>query len=170
MKVIFLDIDGVLAAFPFGPARPIWTYSGNRDVQYSLNHDCVERLNRLVEASDARIVISSTWRKFWPYDAIASFMKQDGFKYQENVIGRTVELPGIYDDQGRYLRSPERGDEIMEWINAYPDITSYVVLDDDSDIGSLPASRWVNVYNGLNAGGLLDKHVDAALVQLGIPL
>jgi len=52
MKVIFLDIDGVLNVIPQGHDK----YGG------IFHPEFVENLRTIIEATDAKIVISSTWR------------------------------------------------------------------------------------------------------------
>ena len=52
MKVLFLDIDGVLNGHEKHPDSPYTT----------IRPDCVRRLNRVIKATDCKIVISSAWR------------------------------------------------------------------------------------------------------------
>ena len=61
-RVIFLDVDGVLAhAGTYNRGRGeerLWRFAAQLDL------DCMARLIRIVRATGARIVVSSTWRRF----------------------------------------------------------------------------------------------------------
>jgi hypothetical protein len=117
MKVIFLDMDGVLnnrksltaaannAIFPTGNA----TF-------HTVDPDCVNRLRKLVEATDAKIVVSSTWRMFM--DEVYRAFNWCDWK-DVPIIGRTGKFGA-------------RGAEIDAWLKSNPEVTQYVILDDDS--------------------------------------
>lgn len=139
MKVIFLDIDGVLAT-----RSSISTWSQRmRDLVASgsaedlaleidtrkspggnageLDKACVKHFLRLLELTDAKVVISSTWR----YDKRNDKLWQDLFG--PRWIGKT----GSDLDAGR-------GSEIKLWLDKHPEITQFVILDDeDSDMGEM---------------------------------
>ena len=48
MKIIFLDIDGVIST---------------EKSHYALDKDACNLLGKIIDATDAKIVISSSWRK-----------------------------------------------------------------------------------------------------------
>lgn len=56
-----------------------------------------------------------------------------------------------------------RGAQIQSWLDDHPEVTHYVVLDDDADMGPvldrLVKTTWEY--------GLLDEHVDRAAGMLG---
>jgi hypothetical protein len=119
MKVIFLDIDGVLNCQHY--TNQIKTPNGFLDL------DCVANLNKLVADTGAKIVLSSTWR----HDADVI----DNLKVhvQAEFLGKTPSLNSRYS---------LRGNEIHAWIQqneallgkAYHEYHSFVILDDDSDM------------------------------------
>jgi len=124
MKVIFLDIDGVINLIPQG-----------RDEFGSLFHPhLVENLKRLVEATGAKIVISSTWRL-----SGLSIMKE---------MWNKRELPGDVIDITSSLMQQRnttlcRGEEIELWLNDHPEVTNYVILDDDTDMNENQINNFV---------------------------
>lgn len=135
MKVIFLDIDGVLNA----PAR-----TGS----CRLFFECVEQLNAVVKATGAKIVLSSTWR----IAVHGGSMTLGGFEYMLHTHGgiglRIVGLT-ISDDLcsncGQTIRAHEcsacnltitRGRQITAWLKSRSDVESYVAIDDEDDITS----------------------------------
>jgi len=116
IKVIFLDIDGVLN----NPKQ--W---GNRFLDLRFDEECVNQFNRIVEATNAKIVLSTSWRKLYKYDILTKVLKDVGVRGE--FIGITPALHSLHS---------QRGDEINEWIKYYgrKNIDSFVVLDDDSDM------------------------------------
>jgi hypothetical protein len=105
MKIIFLDIDGVVCI------NNSWCYQS------------VKTLNEILKSTGAKIVVSSDWR----YQHTLEDLKNI-FKHQEiecEVVGvtpikRTVELD--------YLEKI-RASEIIEFINLNK-ITQYLIIDD----------------------------------------
>lgn len=111
MRVVFLDFDGVLTtpATQFGFGDP----------------NCVRELNRITTITDARIVVSSTWR-FQGLKAVRENLKLWG------VIAEVIDVtPRLQDDSG------SRGDEIRQWLIENPIVSRFVILDDDADMGEL---------------------------------
>ena len=120
MKLIFLDIDGVL-----NDHRP---YAGGFN---RIENHLADRLQRVLESTDARLVISSAWR----YMVHQGSMLQSGFRnllYSHGIDGgRMVGITGL----DRSTESECRGELISEWIagNVFEPLT-YVVVD-DLDLG-----------------------------------
>jgi uncharacterized protein YaaR (DUF327 family) len=107
MKIIFLDIDGVLNNYNTLGERLSW------------ESDSVKILNRIIKETGAEIVLSSTWRKLKSYRNI---IKND---MKINYIGKT---PSLYK---------KRGIEIQTWLDENPGVEKFVILDDDSDMEHL---------------------------------
>jgi hypothetical protein len=107
MKIIFLDIDGVLNNYNTLGERLSW------------ESDSVKILKRIIKETGAKVVLSSTWRKLKIYrDIIKNDMKI-------NYIGKT---PVLWK---------KRGIEIQEWLDENPGVEKFVILDDDSDMEHL---------------------------------
>ena len=131
MKIIFLDIDGVLNHEAFYRERHQRVMNGEKiNHPYSeIDTKCVDNLNKLIEDTDAKVVISSTWRHSG-IDYCRDVLEYHGFKGE--IIDITPNLRG----QGCL-----RGNEILQWIRDnhalvgdYYNFTEYVILDDDSDM------------------------------------
>ena len=111
-RVIFLDIDGVLA-----PIRNWERYEG-------LDPACVGVLNVVLARGRAEVVISSTWRYSRTVSELQTDLESAGFSGR--VIGATpTDLSGA-----------ERGDEIAAWLAEHP-VDAYVIIDDHADMGAL---------------------------------
>ena len=134
-KIIFLDVDGVLNDGP--------TILGTGKDFPTKNH--LECLKQIVEATNAEIVLSSSWR-FYAQDRndIKNALRSINLAY----IDKTKELP-----KGRDA-------EIREWLRRHPEVESYLILDDSNEFSEELKEHQVltTFYEGL-----LPKHVEKAI-------
>lgn len=177
MKILFLDIDGVLNYHDFlVRAHEARRTSAKRDQKIVTIHDaetwegmlapeCVARLEKLVQVTDASVVISSSWRHANPWAKIHKFLRKKGFTGR--VIGATP-----IDIRRKLSQHVERGDEIEAWLDAWDygsdkmqPVESFVILDDNS-VGGNVESRLVRTSPHT---GLLDSHVDEAIHLFDVP-
>lgn len=106
MKIIFLDIDGVLNS-----SR---TYNP-KHFPYIVEPKPVDRLIETLRQSGAEVVLASTWR-FDPIGRLAA--KESGIPF----IDCLPELPG-----------QSRSAEIRAWLDRHLEVTRYVAVDDEDD-------------------------------------
>lgn len=165
MKIIFLDIDGVICTdrsfdcdepkVPFPPGFHIPFRSG----WDHLDEDCIDRLNRITDATGAMIVISSTWRLACSgegeFEILIDYLKSQGIK--AHILDRTPTHLGL----GVIQRINGRGKEIKQWLDGWPgeEVESFVILDDDSDLEPY-LDRHVQPPEPT---GLDDSHVEQAI-------
>ena len=125
MKVIFLDIDGVLNV-----------RSQERDEFGSLFHEeFVNNLKHIIEETDAKIVISSTWR-FSGLNTMQQMWKK------RNLPGEVIDITPFKSEKEKECKNIwdnlpfkercERGWEIEDWLDINKP-EKYVILDDDND-------------------------------------
>lgn len=91
MKIIFLDIDGVLNSEKFYEKRHRCHEKG---IPFAVNWpfsdidpDSVDILNKVIKATNARIVMSSTWRLGETIDTLANILHTVGVKGK--LVGKT---------------------------------------------------------------------------------
>lgn len=167
MKVIFLDIDGVL--------NNVRTANNPRDSfgVDRLDKDCIRRLNKITDTTGAVIVISSTWRKMylWSFTQGILFNKLREEGVTGAIIGITPDdrecgyINEEYPDGSRGIR----GYEIKHWLNkSRQDVEAFVILDDDSDMVDL-FDHFVHIKDGWKTG-ILDEHVEKAIEILNGPV
>lgn len=133
MRIIFLDIDGVLN-------RHITDYCVESQSNI-IRPELIRNLNRIILATDAKIVLSSAWR----YMILGGAITKEGFGYMLRTHGvcHQVEIVGITK---RDEEIPTRGEQIEAWMYAWNHIaksnavanglpeplpTTYVVIDND---------------------------------------
>jgi len=130
MKVIFLDFDGVLnSAASFMLESRIRKEHPMADdlppVNETLCRVCTSNFRHILdEVPDAKIVISSTWRQLFDLDWLKAKLSEYGID-STRVIDVTPSL------RVRMSQYAERGEEIKAWMDAHPEVTNYVILDDN---------------------------------------
>ena len=147
MRVIFLDFDGVLNTHAY-----LVTMKNEDPIgeAAALDPAAVARVNKIIEATGAVVVVSSSWRYGRTVGYLEEMLVSRGFKGK--VVGTTPE-------QGA---GPQRGDEIRAWVNTHPEVESFVVLDDDSDMEAV-RQHFIKTYWNREDGGLQDHHIDRAI-------
>jgi hypothetical protein len=124
LKVIFLDIDGVLNCDRTWVLRDRSIEYGNH-FEYthsSIDIYAVALVNKLAEETKAKIVVSSSHRIYFrnEFAELNRYMQYIGIK--DNIYGVTPYL------------GTRRGHEIALWLKEHEEVTHYVILDDDSDM------------------------------------
>lgn len=165
MKVIFLDIDGVLnyTQWYVSDRNP-----GNLNGQEGdIDPMCVERVLRIVKETGAKVVISSDWRISW--EGTLMRLEKMGLT-RDIVIDKTPELIWTRMTKYEYMLSDEdpdyefsRGREVDLWLEAHPECTNFVIIDDRMDFTDEQESHFVHVNSMC---GLTDDNVDIAIMIL----
>ena len=163
MRVIFLDIDGVLNSEAH--ALKLEKSKGANRIsteKSKIDREAVSLLNRLVEVTGAKIVVSSTWRKLFDTDELQRILCEHGLVGE--IVGKTPDGykdPEVQETFGHGTRIL-RGHEIEFWLREHPEVERFVILDDDSDM-AMHKSRLVQTdcKEGLRA-----KHVEHAIRML----
>ncbi|MBD5132008.1 MAG: hypothetical protein HDT28_05400 [Clostridiales bacterium] len=119
MKIIFLDIDGVLNSREYDRRRD-WSK------QTAIDETRLPFVKQIIDATGAVIVLSSTWRIHWNADK--NKCREDGVYITELFAKYGVE---IYDKTPDLGINGDRADEIREYLTTCgEDIESYVIIDD----------------------------------------
>ena len=171
MKVLFLDIDGVLNSENWFAYR-IYCVKNNmvnilmnfvdtddRNIKHKLtmlDDRAIANLNRIIEETGCKVVLSSSWRSSIESENIftQNLLKLKGFKYE------------FYDVTPRLWFSDfsiRRGEEIKFWLDKESEkheIESFVILDDDSDMLSEQMNNFIHVDGQV---GLTDRDVLTAI-------
>jgi hypothetical protein len=119
MKVIILDVDGVLNC-AMTTDRIEDPHDGYKYI--GLDTDKIERLNKIVVETGAKIVLSTTWRKF---DHFKSYLYRRMAQVNPELPGMVIgQTPIHMYDHGM------RAEEIDEWLSTEPKVKQFIVLDD----------------------------------------
>lgn len=122
MKIIFLDIDGVMVP----------DYQKVNDQAFPKDNDWDAKpfsqkgmitLNNAILSTDARVVISSDWRKHYSLQVMRDIFVAAGILYGEDTIIGYTKIIGYGDYKSN------RAQEILEWVSLHrPD--QWVAIDD----------------------------------------
>lgn len=128
MKVIFLDIDGVLNSEEFAIwCRDFPDFIKNGGSNW-VDPKAVKMIEDICKDCDVKLVISSSWRMFDVQSTISCFKNyRDLIPLCEYIVGVT---PRNSDDRIWKFR----GEEIQHYLNSHPEIDNYIIVDDDNDM------------------------------------
>ena len=152
MKVIFLDIDGVLNSDEYVDRVKKSDIQG---IERDIDIEKVKLLKRAIDETGAKVVLSSTWR----YTKNARYLKELLANY------------GIRVDSTPYIQD-KRGLEIKKWLSENQGVEDFLIIDDEIfdsfDEGLMKKLVKISNGNGRSLGeGLLPKDVDEIIERLG---
>lgn len=116
MKIIFLDIDGVLNSTQYDRMRT--------NKQGNIDETRLPLLKQLVDETKAQIVLSSSWRKHWEQEAALC----DKVGQELNEVFAKHDLC-IYDKTPVSVNN-DRAEEIRTWLKEHNSTEQFVILDD----------------------------------------
>jgi hypothetical protein len=152
-KIIFLDFDGVMVTEGSAKNRTQSRYAGASPV-------AVTALDRIVRETGAQIIVSSTWRA-GGLATMCQVLEEWGVEARpvgctpDSAKAKTLGDIKLYIAKGR-------GDEIQAWLDQYPGIKRFVILDDEDHMGHLLPHLIQTDFEH----GLTNKHADQAIARL----
>jgi len=131
MKVVFLDVDGVLNS-----EDDLMVFREKNGITGCIMYAEVEDrplklLKEIIDRTGAKIVVSSSWRIGCERSGRESIFGDKLYKRLEKRL-RDYGLE-IYDITPSLSGDIQRGDEIREWLSKNP-VDNFIILDDDSDM------------------------------------
>lgn len=156
MKYLFLDIDGVLNHDKWFSSPEYKNNQANWQISM-FDPACIERVNRILQETGAKLVVSSSWRDMADLPEIFAGVglptEFDTTPYAEIIYPDALPITDFFSDETdvRYWR----GSEIKWWLdhNATEEYT-YCILDDDCDMLEDQLEYFVSTSN---PKGLTDK-------------
>jgi hypothetical protein len=169
-KIIFIDVDGPLAWGTWGDGGvTIHCDNGEFKIPYPwVKEDC-EALQKICDETNAKLVVSSDWRKFFSIIQLRAIFKHYG------ITAPIIDITTHQDLWNKMSRPPagwERGAEIVKWVRDNK-ITNWISIDDMKlDIEykwmkpRIPMWRHVQVDGDFGYGGRLRDKVDECINKL----
>ena len=166
-KYIFLDIDGVLNS-----EHTLNESCENMDQKIAsiISDQLVKNLSYVVEKTDAKIILSSSWRVYFnentkkPINLFALILLAALDKHNLEIHDMTPFIKGQF--------SNERGLEIKTYIDKH-NIKNYVVIDDEefSDFSThLDMSRFIQTTFGDDNTSIKDEGFSKRIAEKAIEI
>lgn len=172
--IIFLDIDGVLNSVrstlvndhrkkmideneDIGGGDVPRSYCQQQALE-TADHISIGLVNLLIEETKAKIVVSSSHRlyfiKRYGYAElpIVDLVGLRNYIHEIGVVGEVIDATPTLNKR--------RGWEIKEWLDKHPEVTDYVILDDDCDMLEEQLGRFVHTST---VNGFMMEHYRKAL-------
>lgn len=137
MKILFLDVDGVLNKIPHDKKF------GDFDKEPMINLEML--LNKV---KDLKIVVSSSWR------TVGLNKLKDTFKYHGIDPNRILATTGNETSEER-----TREFQILRWLDKHPDVRKFIIFDDTKEFDVLKG-QLIKIRSSV---GLTQRDVDKAI-------
>ncbi len=120
MKLLFLDIDGVLNYRGCTARSP----SGC----LGIDHNKVKLLRQIIDQTGAIVILTSTWKTDWFPSAFIDDLPRDGQYLEKQLAKHRVFIRAKTEDPSW----DKRGEGILSYIEKYKEeVESFVILDDE---------------------------------------
>ena len=142
MKIVFLDVDGVLNTMDsLGEAEDDSDFLFDKKSGSPLEKRCLNNLIQILLKTGAKIVVTSTWRMFPDkmqfltrtvdemFDHAVAWQNAENAETEK--LNKTPVFIGITTDAGAPPFGGGRGQEVRLWLEGHPECERFVVLDDD---------------------------------------
>lgn len=160
MRVIFLDFDGVLNSHQSATFwrnkrdQTKWENDMYRDwpgtlKEYIAMEFCPIALSNVEElirrVPDLKVVVSSTWRIGETIETLKKILSP-----AKLVADAVIDITPIF-------RKRPRGNEIKAWLDIHPEVTDYIIIDDDNDMLPEQMEKFVHTseLHGFDYGSML---------------
>jgi hypothetical protein len=178
MKVLFLDNDGVICLSNNWGSRFKKQKKGgflkadNQSMPVDLRFDnfdqkAIKILNRVLEKTDAEIVVSSDWKRWATLEEIGDYYQSKG------IIKRPIGMTKFFNELNfdllkqiswskEWRLEQERHFEILDWLSKHPEVQKWVAVDDldmsvNGDWGLTNFVLTPRSNEGIKQNGVSDK-------------
>jgi hypothetical protein len=162
MKILFLDVDGVLNSNLWNDSHEVEISKGQL-----IDENAVELLAKIIKETEAKLVMHSGWR-FWmdnhlkPINPQAEYLIRLFDKYELEIFDIT---PDFSTDKVRQKKkfSLVKAKEILAWLEQHDNIDKYIVLEDLDLHNNIIGQQQIQTNNLV---GLTKEDVSNAIQRL----
>lgn len=145
MKIIFLDIDGVVNVIPekFDDYGAVW------------HAHFIDNLAHLIKETEAKIVLSASKRAMGLLEVKNMWKLRNlpGEVIDVTPLGEQLLRMGVFQNRNDF----DRGHEIQYWLDQHPEVENYVILDDDNDMLPSQMNNFVRTSGNKHHGDCVDN-------------
>ncbi len=157
MKIVFLDFDGVINS------RKWFNSLHDKSKEDALilvetdeifDPSAVELINQLIEKTEAKVVVSSSWRINHTLEELNKILKEFGARFE--AIDVTLRL---YEERGIEIQT------YLDYLSSKNEnVESFVIIDDDSDMAHFRNTK--HFIKTTFQDGFTEWHLEEALKVL----
>lgn len=155
-RIIFLDIDGVLNCEKSKSKCP------STGDPVGIDTDKIRRLKRIVDETGAEVVLISSWKDFYEVGAykqehrIGKYMNNKFRKFGIKIKDKTFGRGYVFRSKG-----------ILDWLKTHPEVTNFVILDDEEFFGyDQPPLKDYVIHTFWKGNGLTEASANMAIKML----
>ena len=170
MKVIFLDIDGVLNTTDTFIKRSE-EYKKTGIYKIEVDEFRLEYLKEIIDKTNAKIVLSSSWRYFFTKSSKKVIPRtQKGKELYDLFLNYDIEIYDIISINGN-----SREGQINEWLENNSNIESFIIIDDEPNMFNELSDRLIQtsivksnemLMNMDDCIGLCEHHIYSSINML----
>jgi len=171
-KIIFIDVDGPLAwgTWDKGPVTISGGRHGEFTIPYSWDQDDCNSLKKILEESNAKLVLSSDWRFQFSFRQMKDIFQHYGI-HGSCLLDMTCQF-SLWNKMSRASLEHERAMQVAKWAKDNK-ISNWIAID-DLDLyhtfkwltPKTPMWRHVQVDGDHGFGGRLRDKVDECITKL----
>ena len=170
MKVVFLDVDGVLnTSKTYERVNRIFNNTGKKVLD--VDDFRLEYLKKIIDETGANIVLSSTWRRFFEkLDNKIVPRNEKGKQFYDMLNNYNIEIYDILI----YDNDINREELIIEWLSKN-EVDSFIIIDDEPNMFNELLDRLIKTSKVKNnvmltnmddCFGLCEYHIEKAKEML----
>lgn len=125
MKVLFLDVDGVLNSTEDWIESKLLGHEHNSGTRH-LSRAKLALLCMIIKHTGCRVVLSSTWRLHYSIEDFLEMLVAQAGPLSEKYFNDEVFIGSTGN-----MRGFDRADEVFSYLVARPEVTSFCILDDN---------------------------------------
>lgn len=159
-KIIFLDIDGPLAWGTWMGGRV--NINSNLTIPYPWNQEDCDALKSILKETNAKIVLSSDWRKHYSFKDMGDILDFYGIDRDYLLDYTSMSEPKVKMSSSSEM---DRANQIIKWLKANKIKKNWVAIDDlklSDGFGyfKYPKYRHIQVDGDWGYGGKLRDKVE----------
>ncbi len=170
MKVVFLDVDGVLnTSKTFERVYQLFKNTGKKEIE--IDPFRLEYLKRIIDKTNSKIVLSSTWRRFFTKENNKIIPINEKGKLLFDMLNNyNIEIYDILS----FDNDINREGLIMDWLSKN-EVDSFIIIDDEPSLFNILLDNLIRTSKVKNnqmltnmddCFGLCEYHIEEAKEML----
>lgn len=172
MKVVFLDVDGVLNTSKTFE-RVYYSFKNTGKKELEIDSFRLEYLREIIDETDSKLVLSSTWRRFFEkVDNKVVPRSEKGKQFYDVLSNYNIEIYDILS----FDNDINREGLIIDWLSKN-EVETFIIIDDEPSLFNILLDNLIQTSKAKNnqiltnmddCFGLCEPHIEKAKEMLNI--